>query len=357
MSSKSIELRRQQEAGRWYARLASTDCTADERAAFEIWRAADPENSVAFELAERVGATLARLAAIDPRLKAMVDEAAGAGATLPDDAHDEGEAERAPAEGGRAAPRRRRTLRWAAAAAVAATAVAAVVGINQLASTRGELVRVGIEYSAGDERRAVELEDGTRVHLDVASAIEVRFSADRRDVVLTHGRALFDVAHDASRPFTVGAGAGCVTALGTVFQVDRTSSRVTVTLAEGSVSVMSVNAGDTPVLLAPGEQLSLSAGEPNSQKRTVDARAATSWSFGRHVFRETPLADALREVNRYAAVKVRIADSSLAELPVSGSFAAGDSESIVAALSAVLPVQATMAGAEIRLNRNSRQLQ
>jgi ferric-dicitrate binding protein FerR (iron transport regulator) len=54
---------------------------------------------------------------------------------------------------------------------------------------------------------------------------------------------------------------------------------------------------------------------------------------------------------------VRIADSSLAELPVSGSFAAGDSESIVAALSAVLPVQATMAGAEIRLNRNSRQHQ
>jgi transmembrane sensor len=231
--------------------------------------------------------------------------------------------------------------------------VAAVVGVKQHASERSEFVRAGLEYAAGEERRAVELEDGTLVHLDVASVIEVRFSANRRDVVLMHGRALFDVAHDASRPFTVGAGAGCVTALGTVFQVDRTSSRVTVTLAEGSVSVMSANAGDAPVRLAPGEQLSFSAGDRNVRKQAVDARAATSWSVGRHVFRETPLADALREVNRYAAVKVRIADSALAELPVSGNFAAGDSEAIVAALSAVLPLQATLSGAEIRLNRSS----
>jgi transmembrane sensor len=117
---------------------------------------------------------------------------------------------------------------------------------------------------------------------------------------------------------------------------------------------MSANTGDAPVRLAPGEQLSFSAGDRNVRKRAVDARAATSWAVGRHVFRETPLADALREVNRYAAVKVRIADSALAELPVSGNFAAGDSEAIVAAWSAVLPLQATPAGTEIRLNRSSR---
>jgi transmembrane sensor len=352
MSSKSIESRRQQEAGRWYARLAAADCTAEERRAFEAWRDADTDNAAAFVLAERMGVTLARLAAVDPRLKAMVDEAAGAGATLPDDPEVD-EVEPAAVEG-RAATRRRRSLRWAAAAAVAATAVAAVVGVNQHAGGRGAVARAGLEYAAGEERRAVELEDGTLVHLDVASVIEVRFSENRRDVVLMHGRALFDVAHDASRPFTVGAGAGCVTALGTVFQVDRTSSRVTVTLAEGSVSVMSANTGDAPVRLAPGEQLSFSAGDRNVRKRAVDARAATSWAVGRHVFRETPLADALREVNRYAAVKVRIADSALAELPVSGNFAAGDSEAIVAAWSAVLPLQATPAGTEIRLNRSSR---
>ena len=76
-------------AARWYARLRAPDCTPEEREQFEAWRASDPRNAAAYAAAERMNDALGKLAMADPRLKAMVDQAASAGATLPDDEPDE----------------------------------------------------------------------------------------------------------------------------------------------------------------------------------------------------------------------------------------------------------------------------
>jgi ferric-dicitrate binding protein FerR (iron transport regulator) len=76
-------------AARWYARLRAPDCTKAEREQFEAWRAEDPRNAAAYAAAERMNDALAKLAATDPRLKAMVDQAASSGATLLDDEHEE----------------------------------------------------------------------------------------------------------------------------------------------------------------------------------------------------------------------------------------------------------------------------
>jgi transmembrane sensor len=71
---------------------------------------------------------------------------------------------------------------------------------------------------------------------------------------------------------------------------------------------------------------------------------ATSWSRGRLLFRGTPLAEAIEEVNRYSARKVRLADPSLADLAIGGNFIAGDSELIVSAFAAALPIRAVEGG-------------
>jgi len=342
-------------AAEWYARLNAADCSQQERAQFEAWRERDPRNAAAFAVAERLGSTLARVATVDPRLKAMLDRAASAGATLPDDPEEE---DAAPPSGGAiaayprpVAPRWRRARRWAAAAAAVVTvAVGALLatGFEQPAEN-GVAAAVDLRYAAGSQRRVVTLDDGTVVHLDVASVVEIRFASARRDVFLVHGRALFEVAHDTARPFTVAAGAERVTALGTVFQVDRTTEQLVVTLTEGSVSVATDGGRAAPVRLAPGEQLQVPPDAKPWIKRKVDTRSATGWSIGRHVFRETPLAAAIEEINRYAPVKVRLADPALAGLNVSGNFAAGDSEAVVAAFAAVLPLQMRSSRTEIVL--------
>ena len=279
-------------AARWYARLRAPDCTPKERAEFEAWRASDPRHAAAYAAAERINDALAKLAAADSRLKAMVDQAASAGATLPDDEAEEPPAGTPPkltisaARVLEARPRRiARPYAWAASIAAAAAAALLLLALGEPALSppsdgyRYDDARPVIRYSSGAARRAVTLDDGTRVYLDVVSIIEVRFDAARRDVTLVQGRALFDAAHDSARPFVVTIGTERVTALGTVFQIDREPSEIVVTLAQGAVTVTG-QAGAETVRLSPGEELRSSAGNTRWAKRSIDAQSATSWSRG-----------------------------------------------------------------------------
>jgi transmembrane sensor len=196
--------------------LRAPDCTPKERAEFEAWRTSDPRHAAAYSAAERINDALAKLAAADPRLKAMVDRAASSGATLPDDEPEEPPAGKPPPLRISAAPllepRSRRIARhyaWAAGIVVAVGTALALLAFSAQDSSpsvdgyRYSDARPMVRYSSGATRRAVTLDDGTRVYLDVASIIEVRFDEARRDVTLLQGRALFDAAHDSARPFVV----------------------------------------------------------------------------------------------------------------------------------------------------------
>jgi len=348
-------------AARWYARLRAPDCTLKERADFDAWRASDPRNAAAYAAAERMNDALAKLATADPRLKAMVDQAASSGATLPDDEPEEPPAGQPPPVTITGAPSRAmrprriaRPLAYAASILVAAASVLVLLAFGEpdhaeaVGGYRYAHANPIVRYGSGTTRRAVTLDDGTRAYLDVASIIEVRFDATRRDVTLVQGRALFDAAHDSTRPFVVTVGTDRVTALGTVFQVDREPSEVVVTLAQGAVTVTSQGSVEE-VHLAPGEEMRSSAGSTRWLKRSVDAQSATSWSVGKHIFREQRLGDAVREINRYADKKVRLADPRLDELVVNGEFTTGDSESIVDTLAVALPVRVVMTRTELVL--------
>jgi transmembrane sensor len=313
------------EAARWQARLAADDCTDFERAQFLHWRNASPQHARASRLAEAMCARISELASVDSRLRSLADEAYALG----------GE-DQAPVElrGGTG-----RARRWLVPASLAA-AVLIAFGVVRLPDYfDGSTPQV--TYSSTEHvRRDVRLADGSLVHLDVGSEIEVAFSRGQRRIALVEGRALFDVAHDATRPFMVTAGASTTTALGTHFQVQREGNEVQVTLTEGSITVASdsTQAGWRERLV-PGEQVCLSADGRVQSKRSIDAQTATSWSRGRLVFRGTPLGEALREVNRYGYRKVRLGDPDLAALPVGGNFIAGETDLIVSALAATMPLR------------------
>lgn len=327
--SKSAVL---ESAARWYARLNAPDCTDVERARFQSWKQQDPSHAEAYAAAEQSSRAVSYLGATDPRLKVMADRAFAMGAAD--------------------TPFRsnRNWRRVSVSMALAASTLVAVLGISFMNGNLSATPETTYTTAAA-EHRDITLQDGSVVHLDVASSIKVRLKAHQRQIELTSGRAFFEVAHDAARPFTVSVHGEHVTALGTRFQVERDDQYLLVTLAEGSIAVTDDASGAAAHrdVLIPGEQLKIAWADNVRDKQTVDAESATSWSHGRLVFRATPLASALDEVNRYATRKVRIADPTLAQLPVSGSFIMGDSALTVSALVAVLPVRAVDAGQEIML--------
>jgi transmembrane sensor len=71
----------------------------------------------------------------------------------------------------------------------------------------------------------------------------------------------------------------------------------------------------------------------------IDPRGVTGWAEGRILFEDTPLPQALEEINRYLPTPVRIGDSALANVKINGMFRTDQPMSFVRALTSYLPVE------------------
>lgn len=192
--------------------------------------------------------------------------------------------------------------------------------------------------TAVGEQRTVVLEDGSKVMINTDSAISVAMHPRARQIRLERGEAWFEVAHDPGRPFSVAADGALVTALGTSFSVRREGAAQRIVLAEGRVSVTS--AGATPArLLAPGHSVEIRAGRLGPT-RPADIDAEMAWRSGRLAFKDTPLAAAIAEVNRYARRPVRLDAPALGQVPVNGTFDTGDVATFASAVTALFPLKA-----------------
>jgi transmembrane sensor len=302
-----------EEAAAWFARRRDGACSPSEEAAFEAWRGRSDAHARAYAETERAWEQWKPLQH-SARMREMTAAAMTASAPRPR----------------QAAGRRWRPL--LAAASLVAIAVLGSIWLLPLMTHTPPVV-----YSTGlGEQRTEQLPDGTRIVLNTQTTLQVRYSRQRREVMLQHGEAMFEVAHDARHPFTVIAGDGSVTDLGTQFQVRNENGTATVTLLQGAVEVA---AEDERKQLVPGEQARYGASTDGINVHRVDPATITSWMRGRLDFSGLPLAQAVAEANRYSAVKLRLGDPELASLPVGGSFRAGDNAAIAAALSAVFPLR------------------
>jgi len=315
------------EAERWFARLKTSNCPAEDRAAFERWHA-DPEHAAAYAQTKRLWEGIGGLAG-NPELEALSAQAL------------------------RATDPRRQQQRagWhmplALAASVAVCAVVLIFALGVFDRAPPPVVHA----TGPDQRDTVRLEDGSQLMLNADTVVAVRMASDRRELVLEQGEAVFGVAHDPQRPFRVEAGNGTVTALGTRFQVRHDPAQVTVTLLEGSVALERPDSGERRQL-TPGDQAIYGDVGTPVALRMVDTDVVSSWTRGRLLFRSTPLAEVVAEVNRYAGTPLQLEDPALGTLPVSGTFPMGDSESVALALQALLPVRIEQGdGGPIALHR------
>jgi transmembrane sensor len=237
--------------------------------------------------------------------------------------------------------------RWSATRWVlsAAAVLALLVGGAHVA-TRFLAAPPPVRYATAlGERQTEILADGTRVVLNTDSVIEVRYLHGERDVELQRGEAQFEVAHDAARPFVVSVGGDTVTALGTRFQVRRDAAAAVVTLLQGRVEVAQ---GEERRILRPNEQARLSS-NAGIVVKAIDPTEVNGWLDGWLRFRNTPLGQVVAEANRYSPRKLRLGDPRLAGLRLNGNFRTGDSASIAAAVSQILPVRVDDRGADIVL--------
>lgn len=233
--------------------------------------------------------------------------------------------------------------------------------------------------------RQVELPDGSRVDLNTQSKVEITFDGQQRVVRLIYGEALFNVAKDSARPFTVFTDDRFVQAVGTAFLVRNDDIRFEVTVTEGEVYLGDVAEkgttedtevhlstpqgpktehedyavetftgeianprGRNPIVLKAGQRFVLPAflanGNPQTEQQLEiiddqELARTLSWQEGLLDFSETPLEEVVREVSRYTQLSIEIVDPKLRALTFGGLIRAGEVQGLFDALKSAYGVE------------------
>lgn len=175
--------------------------------------------------------------------------------------------------------------------------------------------------SAIGDIRPVTLPDGSKVTLDSGARLTVAYDGRTRFMTLLQGRARFDVRHEA-RPFIVAAGGGDVTAHGTVFDVEvAESGKIHVALLRGAIAVRAQGARADPAAsreLTAGQSTDFDPAGFVAPTQPLVAREQ-DWPDGAVDVDAAPLAELLRQANRYTTTPIEVAPD-LANQRVSGRF-------------------------------------
>lgn len=329
-------------AERWLARLMAPDCSLKDKERFEAWLRSAPEHALAYEDAQALWISLGGLeedAVVGPHVAEALQPA-----RLP-------VMEQWTAAAASITPRRRSNARRSWTPLGAGIAATIIIGLAVWPGMQPQAPMT--PYVATTSIRDVRLSDGSRVQLDLGARITTRIDERSRSIELTSGRAMFEVAHDAVRPFVVDVGVGSVTALGTQFQVLRSGQALSVTLLEGSVSIDNRKRGaeQGSLRLVPGQIARYASSTKSWTVANIDAAETTSWSQGFHVFTATPLGEAIVEINRYSAVKLELDDPGLSDLRLSGSYKLGDAAVIAQALPYAVAVRVMERDGVIKISK------
>ncbi len=148
----------------------------------------------------------------------------------------------------------------------------------------------------------VKLADGSIAFLDAASSLRypTAFKANER-VVELNGKAYFEIAHNAAKPFKVVSKGQVVEVLGTHFNINAYGNEASVktTLLEGSIRVI---AGGKTAILKPGQQLTFNGNK--SFLTATDVEEAVAWKDGYLEFADQDIRSVMREISRWFDVKV-----------------------------------------------------
>jgi transmembrane sensor len=322
-----------EQAAEWL--LVLEDAGPEARAAFTDWIAQSPLHVVAFLRAATMDSLLSR---IDPQRSvkiergAMGEEAANVTALAGRKSH--------------LPEARRRGRSGPLIAAAASVALIVTIGVVWLQTKHPS--RWTHYSTAVGEQRVFELDDGSVLHMNTGSTVDVLFTDRERHIKLQAGEAMFRVQRDPLRPFRVYSAESVIQALGTQFNVNRTRDGAVVSVIEGVVEVshdrtlvdaLTAPAQRTPqgvrqpVRLTAGEQVRIARNGALAAPTKADVSRVSAWRQRRLIFIDEPLASIAEEFNRYNRTpKIRLEGSAVGERRYAAAFDADDPESLLTIL-------------------------
>lgn len=288
------------EAADWLVRLNDEGLTAAEHAAFERWRHTSADHEGAWMRAELLMGKLGGL----PTALAMP-----------------------------ALDRTQRRSRRAAVARLAVLLAAVPSGWMSWRMVQQQGWTADLRTATG-EQRSVTLADGSRLLLDTASAVDIRFDAHQRLIHLRRGSILLETAADPSgvdRPLLVATAVGRLRALGTRFSVQQDSEGQFVDLAvtQGAVEV-TLHGASRPALVVPAGNWARLTERGAGALETASAQQL-AWAQGMLVADAMPMSEVCARLARYRSGLLHCSPEVMA-IKVSGAYPLADTDRALAML-------------------------
>ena len=205
-----------------------------------------------------------------------------------------------------------------------------------------------------DRPIAIVLPDESRVTLQPQSVLKYnkQFGLVKRDVWFS-GEALFQIARNEQKPFTVKTGSINITVLGTVFRVVTGNSKVNIHLYKGKVVVKAAShlpgwKGDT--YLSPGDELSYNnVSEMIAVAKVTSEKTAKPPVNNRHDFdfNSASLKEVMDKLATSYHCKIAYSEKDIKDLNFTGTVTQNDS------LTVILKLIANMNGLNVQLKGNN----
>lgn len=298
-------------ASRWYALLSSEEATQKDFAEWQRWKEQSNGNQLAWQRVEALGT---RLSSLPANIQAE-------------------------AFNPKRSVNRRQVLKQMAVLLGVGTCAAFMVERKPWQDLLADQV------TATGDTRTMTLPDGSQIHLNTASAINIQYTSTQRVIQLIKGEILIHTAqetqqnnlqssHAVYRPFSVITQHGIATALGTEFNVRLFDHHSKVTVYEGAVKINPADQHQASITLQAGE----SAVFDQVSYTQVQQETSSAWAKGLLVVYSMPLSEFAQELSRYRDGLVRC-EPSVSQLLVSGSFHINDTDAVLARLADILPVK------------------
>ena len=287
-----------EQAVEWLVELQAGDISEQRRLAWQAWRAANAEHERAWQ---RIEAVNLGLRGLDTPLALTALDAPGRRS-------------------------RRDALKVLMLFALAGGGVAGLQGSAPLLALRSD------EATGVGERRVLKLADGSRLELNTASAVDIRFDAGQRLIEMRQGEILLDGASDP-RPLRIHTPQGLIESQGGRFNVRILERSSRVSLFAGSADLLAEGQRQS---LLPGQQASITPTRIEAPQGANEDSVA--WTQGMLVASGMRLDDFLAELGRYRHGHLSC-DPQVAGLLISGSYPLDNTERILAMLPKALPVE------------------
>lgn len=203
------------------------------------------------------------------------------------------------------------------------------------------------------ENRVDTLHDGTIIHLKAGAHYWVGedFGAEKRPIKL-EGAAYFEVASDATRPFTIDLGEASIEVLGTEFYAETfQTDSVWLSVDQGKVKFGSKNQQNATQIFTAGESGAFNTQNQAVKKKPLQDASLLFWKDKRLVFRKMKLANVAKILQEHYQVEITFDQPEDAQLQWNATFKGDSIQTIIQTLELTFGLKAEWKSNQVNLHR------